>query len=239
MALPFDYDSSVLDRYPTIRAGVIIASGLTNRPSPQGLRDRYAAEQQAVIAAIGETPLSEIPAVAAWRRAFSAFGVKPTQYRSAIESLLRRLTKKGDVPSISTLVDTGNLVSIRHRLPIALLDRAHIAGTTTVRFADGDERFTDLGSSETIHPEPGEIIFTDEDDVISARRWCWRQSAASATRPETSEVLITVEGHHDGAEADVAAALGDLRSLLSEYQPDAEIASVAAFSPETGWQLLS
>ena len=79
----------------------------------------------------------------------------------------------------------------------------------------------------------------DEDNVISARRWCWRQSAASATRPETSEVLITVEGHHDGAEADVAAALGDLRSLLSEYQPDAEIASVAAFSPETGWQLLS
>ena len=239
MAVPFDYDSSVLDRFPTIRAGVIVASGLSNGPAPPALRDRYASEQQSVLAEIGETPLAEIPAVAAWRRAFSAFGVKPTQYRSAIESLLRRLTKKGDIPSISTLVDIGNLVSIRHRLPIALLDRAHIAGVTTVHFAGGDERFTDLGSSETIRPQPGEIVFTDEEAVVSARRWCWRQSAESATRPETTDVLITVEGHHEGADADVAAALGDLRRLLAEFQADASVSAVAAFSPQTGWQLVS
>ena len=70
---------------------------------------------------------------------------KPTQYRSAIEALLRRLTKKGDIPSISTLVDIGNLVSIRRRLPVAFFDRAEIAGTTIVRFADGSELFTGAG----------------------------------------------------------------------------------------------
>ena len=33
----------------------------------------------------------------------------------------------------------------------------------------------------------------------------------------TSDILVTVEGHHDGALPDVAAALEDLRSLLDEH----------------------
>ena len=232
----FDYDQAILDRFPTIRAGVMRVTGLRNDPSPDALRDSYFAEQAAVLAAIGETPLAEIASVAAWRRAFAAFGVKPTQYRSAIESLLRRLTKKGDIPSISTLVDIGNLVSIRCRLPIAFLDLAAVQGTTLVQFADGSERFTDLGSSESIHPEPGEVIFADETGLVSARRWCWRQSKESATSPSTTDVLITVEGHHDAAAADIDAAIDDLRRLLGEHQPTATIEMATTFSPDTGWQ---
>ena len=199
------------------------------------MAEQYKAEQRTVVDRIGDTPLSEIPSVGAWRRAFSAFGVKPTQYRSAIESLLRRLTKKGDIPNISTLVDIGNLVSIRHSLPIAFLDLAAVTGTTTVRFATGDEEFSDLGSSETIHPEPGEVIFSDEAGSVSARRWCWRQSAESATGPTTTEVLITVEGHHETASNDIASALTDLIGLLAEHQPAAEVEMGATYSPATGW----
>ncbi len=231
----FDYDQDVLERFPTIRAGVIHVTGLQNQPSSPELAAAYVAEQAAVVEEIGETPLAEIPSVAAWRRAFAAFGVKPTQYRSALESLLRRLTKKGDIPSISTLVDIGNLVSIRHRLPVAFLDLAHVTGATTVSFATGNERFTDLGSSESIHPAAGEVIFADEAELVSARRWCWRQSAESATKPDTTEVLITVEGHHEGAAADVAAAVTAVGTLLATYQPAAQIEMSAVFSPSTGW----
>ncbi|MCP3975067.1 MAG: hypothetical protein GY720_11315, partial [bacterium] len=188
----FDYHPDILERFPSIRAGAIHATGLANGPSSPSLVAEYSAEQSAVVADIGHTPLSELDSVAAWRRAFSDFGVKPTQYRSAIESLLRRLTKKGDIPDISALVDIGNLASIRHRLPVAFFDQAEISGMTTVRFADGSESFTDLGSSESIHPEPGEVVFADDAAIVSARRWCWRQSAQSATRQSTTEALITV-----------------------------------------------
>ena len=71
---------------------------------------------------IGETPLSQIPSLAAWRSVFRGFGLDPTQYRGAAEALLRRLTKKGEIPSVNTLVDIGNLVSIRYALPVALFD---------------------------------------------------------------------------------------------------------------------
>ena len=76
-----------------------------------------------MLARIGETPLSELPTLAAWRRAFRAFGVDPTAYRSAAEALLRRLTKQGSIPSINALVDIGNLVAIRYGLPVAMFDQ--------------------------------------------------------------------------------------------------------------------
>ena len=61
------------------------------------------------------------------------------------------------------------------------------------------------------------MIFIDDAGLVSARRWCWRQSAESASGPDTTEVLVTVEGHHDGAEADVRAAVADLEALLRTY----------------------
>ncbi len=120
----FSYDSETVERFPSVVGGVIHADGVTNRPSPAELSAAFMAEQRAVRERIGDTPLSELPTLAAWRGAFRSFGVNPTKYRSAAEALLRRLTKQGDLPSINTLVDLVNLVSIRYALPVAVFDRA-------------------------------------------------------------------------------------------------------------------
>jgi DNA/RNA-binding domain of Phe-tRNA-synthetase-like protein len=221
----FGYAEEVLASFPSTQGGVIHATGLANGPTPLALLDLYRDEQERVRSAIGDTPLSELPSLAAWRRTFTGFGVKPTQYRSAAESLLRRLTKQGDIPSINLLVDLANLVSIRHRLPVAAFDRRGVTGVTTVRFADGSEQFTDLGSDVITHPESGEVVFVDEAGLVSARRWCWRQSDQSAVRAGTVEALFTVEGQHEGAAADVERATQALLDLLTEYQPGATLES--------------
>lgn len=221
----FGYSKEILDTFPAIWGGVIHATGLVNTGTPLDLAVTYQAEQDLVKDNIGATPLSEIPSLAAWRRTFTAFGVKPTQYRSAAESLLRRLTKQGDIPSINLLVDLANLVSIRYRLPVAVFDQHAVSGTTTVRFAVGNEDFTDLGKDSPSHPEPGEVIFVDDAGLVSARRWCWRQSDQSAARDGTVDALITVEAHHSDAEGDVTRATGDLIGLLSTHQPEASLSS--------------
>lgn len=179
------------------------------------------AEQQVVLERLGGRPLADLPSLAAWRRAFTQFGAKPTQYRSAAEALIRRLTKQGDIPSINTLVDIGNLVSIRYALPVAAVDLSGIAGSITVRFADGSESFTDLGTEEAVNPEPGEVVFVDGDNVASSRRWCWRQSQQSATTTSTTEAMFVVEGHHPGVSSDIAAAIEYVTALLARYQPEA------------------
>ena len=225
MTQPFGYDPAITERFPSIRAGVVAASGLANGPSPEELVDRYRAEQGDALARLATTPISETPSVNAWRRAFSAFGVKPTQYRSAVEALLRRLDKSGDIPAINTLVDIGNLISIRYALPVAVLDRSSLTGTLIVRFATGTEQFVDLGSGEEQHPEPGEVVFVDEADHVCARRWCWRQSAPSATGAGTTAALFTIEALHENAADDVGSATDDLVSLLNIHQPRSQISA--------------
>ena len=213
----FRYDSDLLKRFPTTVGGLVHARRVVNGPSPPALAAAYRAEQERTLERLGGQSPGTLPSIAAWRRVFTAFGVEPTRYRNAAEALLRRLTKHGDIPSVSLLVDAGNLVSIRYGLPVAVLDRAGVAGTITVRFARGGEEFMDLGATAVEHPEPGEVIFADEANVVHARRWCWRQSALSATRPATNEILIAVEGHHETAAEEVESALDDLGSLLSEH----------------------
>jgi DNA/RNA-binding domain of Phe-tRNA-synthetase-like protein len=223
--MKFRYDPVIIERFPAVVGGAIFAVGVTNGPSPAELVEAFGAEQSAVLARIGSTPLSEIPTLAAWRRAFRGFGVDPTAYRSAAEALLRRLTKQGSIPSINALVDIGNLVSIRHGLPVAVFDQRALSGGTTVRLATGDEAFTDLGSGAVESPDPGEVIFVDEAGLVCARRWCWRQSAESASRPGTTEILVTVEGHHESARNDIAAAVRDLEALISAFARPTTIAS--------------
>jgi DNA/RNA-binding domain of Phe-tRNA-synthetase-like protein len=213
----FRYSPDVLARYPSVAGGVILARGLANGPTPPPLLEAYRDEQRATVARIGATPLSEIESLAAWRRVFRGFGVDPTQVRSAAEALLRRLTKKGAIPSINTLVDIGNLVSIRYALPVAVFDTRALQGPVTVRLADGTERYAPLGDAAVEHPAPGEVIFADPTGLVVARRWCWRQSDESAARPDTTEALINVEAHHAGAHAAVEMAATDLLALLARY----------------------
>jgi DNA/RNA-binding domain of Phe-tRNA-synthetase-like protein len=108
-------------------------------------------------------------------------------------------------------------VSIRYALPVAVFDTRSLQGTVTVHFADGSERYTTLGQEEAEHPEPGEVVFSDETKLVIARRWCWRQSEQSAAQQDTRQAIITVEAHHAEGKQDVDAALNDLLALLRTY----------------------
>jgi DNA/RNA-binding domain of Phe-tRNA-synthetase-like protein len=120
-------------------------------------------------------------------------------------------------------------------MPVAVVDRAGIAGPISVRFADGTEAFTDLGADEVSHPYSGEVVFVDPANVACARRWCWRQSAQSATTETTVDAIFVVEAHHENADHDVGLALADLASLLRLYQPESQLKSyrLSANVPDT------
>lgn len=225
--LAFQYHPEIVTKYPNIVGGIILAHGLKNGLSSNALKEICAAEQLAVISQIGSTPLSELETLAAWRTAFRGFGVNPTKYRSAVEALLRRLTKKGDIPSINAVVDICNLISIRYQVPVAAFDARELAGPITVQFAKGDESFTPLFQKEAEHPELGEVIFADDAKLVVARRWCWRQSDESATREDTTDAIFTIETQHPNGQAHIQAALADLLQLLETYVSGKFITGIA------------
>jgi DNA/RNA-binding domain of Phe-tRNA-synthetase-like protein len=138
-------------------------------------------------------------------------GLKPTQYRSASEALLRRFRKERSLPRIHPLVDLCNAASLAFAIPVAAFDVSEVAEHLEVRHATGDETYLSF-SGEIERPDAGEVIFADAAGHAHARRWTNRQSRTSAVRDPTTAVLIVAEAMHASALADVerlTAAIAD------------------------------
>jgi DNA/RNA-binding domain of Phe-tRNA-synthetase-like protein len=149
----------------------------------------------------------------AWRRAYAALGIRPTQYRCASEALLRWYRRDGHLPRVHPLVDLGNATSMASGIPVAALDIDRIAWPLEVRHATGAEEYLAF-SGAVDHPDPGEVVFADARGHAHARRWTNRQSARSAVSPRTRRALVVAEALHEGAADDVAALLSSLADAV-------------------------
>ena len=224
----FQHSTEIWHDFPELVPGVLFAEGITDDVSVGGPVSRFNAIAESRLATASE---GELPEIQAWRRVFSAMGLKPTQYRSASESLLRRFRKEQRQPPIHPLIDLCNSISLAFAIPVAVFDVAEIAEYVEVRYAAGDETYLTF-SGEIEAPVPGEVIFADGAGRAHARRWTNRQSGLSAVRDTTSAVLIVAEALHGTAEADIrrlTEALGDELHAGWSVTPDSAILST--FSP--------
>lgn len=222
MPFPFFYASDIRSRFPQLRSGALSLEGVDAKADaiPEITRFRSIADQR--LAAHNET---EFPEIQAWRRAFSAMGIKPTQYRCASEALLRRYRKEAALPALHPLIDLCNAASLAYAIPIAVFDTSKITGSLTVRLAHGDESYETF-SGETEHPAPEEIIFADESGRAHARRWTNRQSGLSAVRSSSNRALIVAEALHESADNDVASLLSTLDEALRATWPTLSLKAV-------------
>lgn len=157
---------------------------------------------------------ADMPEVAAWRRAYSQMGMKPTKYRSAAEALLRRFKREGELPRLHPVIDVCNAMSLAFALPIAVFDLSQVDQYLEVRHGRGGESYL-AWSGETESIPEGEVIFADASDHAHARRWTFRQSRKSTVVPETRRALIVAEGLHSTAGTDVAELLDALDRELA------------------------
>jgi len=214
----FRHSDALWADYPNLVPGVLYAGGISANVDVAPQVARFNAIAQSRLAA---GPESEFPEVQAWRRVFSSMGLKPTQYRCASESLLRRFRKENALPPLHPLVDLCNAVSLAFAIPIAVFDIAKVQQQLEVRYATGAENYLSFGG-EIEHPEVGEVVFTDAAEPAAnahARRWTNRQSGLSAVSAETREVLIVAEALHASAAGDVARLLSTLAQELAAAWP--------------------
>ena len=209
----FQHAPAIWRDFPALVPGALYVGGITADAAPG--TDDYIAIAKARLA---DGPESEFPEIQAWRRAFARMGLKPTQYRCAAESLLRRFRKEGSLPRLHPLVDLCNAVSLAFAIPVAVLDAAEIAWPLEVRYAVGNEDYLTFGG-ETEHPAPGEVIFADRAGQAHARRWTNRQSGRSAVSAATGTVLIVAEALHEQAPSDVPELIKILASEIARTWP--------------------
>jgi DNA/RNA-binding domain of Phe-tRNA-synthetase-like protein len=208
----FQHAAALWRDFPALVPGVLYAEGITADAAPG--TDHLTARAKERLA---DGPESEFPEIQAWRRAFARMGLKPTQYRCAAESLLRRFRKEGSLPRLHPLVDLCNAVSLAFAVPVAVFDAAEVAWPLEVRYAAGDEDYLTFGG-EVEHPAPGEVVFADRTGRAHARRWTNRQSGRSAVSAATRTVLIVAEALHEQAPSDMPELIQALTAGIGAAQ---------------------
>ena len=210
--------AEIADRFPEFRVAAVVAEDLsipTERPPEL---DRLIAEREAAIRARYEgTELSAIPGIAAWRKAYRAFGIKRTSYRSAVERLVKNVLAGRSLPAINGFVDAYNTVSLTHVLCLGADDLDHVVGDLAFRVARPGDSFVDMGAEDgedpNDPPKEGEVVYADSEKVL-CRRWNWRQDARSVITPATRRAVVTVQSNGVG---DLEGAVEDLVALIGRF----------------------
>ncbi len=216
----FCHSPQIWEQFPQLVPGVLIADGIQPEIDVEYLQEPFF---QRARQRLSQSPESQMPEIAAWRRAYTKMGLKPTKYRSASEALLRRFKREDTLPKLHPLVDLCNAVSLAFALPVAVFDLDHIDSYLEVRHATGTEAYLSF-SGAVENPAPQEVIFADGENQVHARRWTFRQSRQSTVSAGTARVLIVSEGLHDTAPVDVPALIETLTGKISAvwsapYQP--------------------
>jgi hypothetical protein len=99
-------------KFPDFLVALVVADGLTIAANRSATLEREIAEAEARCRERWSgVELSAIPAVATWRAAYRAFGIKKTSYRSSFERLIKRVLAGDGLPNINALVDLYNMIS--------------------------------------------------------------------------------------------------------------------------------
>jgi DNA/RNA-binding domain of Phe-tRNA-synthetase-like protein len=201
--------------FPAARIGVVVVRGVENTRGADLCAALLAGAVAGAARTVGEADIATYPAIAPWREAYRAFGVKPAKQRSSIENLLRSAVA-GHVRSINPLVDLYNTVSLRHLLPCGGEDLRAIAGDIRLTRAVGGEHFVPLGSTEPQPPQPGEIIYRDDAGVI-CRAWNWREAERTKLTEGTTDAFLCIEALPPTDEVALRAACAELAALVTAH----------------------
>jgi DNA/RNA-binding domain of Phe-tRNA-synthetase-like protein len=190
--LTYFISPEIFDKYPGYARGVVLAFGVHNSNSPEKLVRLLREAEDSVRAQANIETIAEHARIKPWREAYKAFGAKPSEFRSSIEAMARRVLRGDQLPSINALVDIGNIVSLQHLVPVGGHSIDDLTQDISLRLATGDENFVPFGSTEIEHPLPGEVIFAEGTTVLT-RRWTWRQANHTLTLPETTTIEINID----------------------------------------------
>jgi DNA/RNA-binding domain of Phe-tRNA-synthetase-like protein len=206
----------IFEKFPGYRRGLVIAYGIENRPSPDGLIERLRAAENRLCTELSPENFINHPKIAVWREAYRSLGIKPGDFRPSMDALVRRVLKKDPLPAINRIVDIGNLVSIQNIVPIGAHAIDLITQDLQLRPAAGDESFEPFGSDTLEHPAPAEIIFAEGHTVLT-RRWTWRQAKHTLVLDSTTAVEINVDALPPVSDDEVSDICEQLASLVSQY----------------------
>lgn len=214
--MKFKIDERIIEQFPDLNLGVIIAKGIDNSEKNDEIISFLRIQEEEIKKKFDKGTLSSNPKIEVWRKAYSSFGAKPKKYKCSVENLYRMILDGIELRSINKVVDIYNYISIKHILPVGGDNIDKIEGDITLKFAIGDENFTELNSDETKNPSSGEVVYVDDKDVL-CRRWNWRECDKSKMTPKTKNIALVIEGLSSTSIAELKLVVKELSELIQKY----------------------
>ena len=205
----------IFEKYPSFELGIITAEDVNNQDYNQEIQNLLRLAEKELRTNITPEKISEIREVKKWRETYSSFGAKPSDYRSSVESLIRRALKK-DLPKINPLVDIYNYISIKYLFPVGGEDISQVKGNIILDFAEGDEEFIPLGETKKELPWKGEVIYKDNIGAI-CRCWNWREGDRTKLTEKTKKAVIVIENLIPENKEKLVLALEETKNLIEKY----------------------
>jgi len=200
---------------PELRFGIIVAKGLKNKltSADETLRLRKAEEDARNT--IKAEELKQQPIIAGYRKVLEKAGINPNKFVNSMEAMMKRVLKGGQLPTINSLVDLCNAISIENQVSLGGHDLADIHDDLSVCFTKGDEKFLPFGAEEYEPVEAGELVFTS-GDIVQTRKWVWRQSELGKMTLDTKDVFFQLTGFDDAPDSPLSKAMDSLEETLKE-----------------------
>jgi lysyl-tRNA synthetase class 2 len=210
--LQFQVDEHVARVFPELRVGLLRVSlppGWAWQSPPE-----EADHDLPSLHGITQDNLAEHPAIRNWREAFRLQGLKPSDWRSSIEALVRRLLKKQGIRCGIPFVDLYNHVSMKTLVPMGAYDLSAFAHPTLVLrkivpddvFESFDGKVLDAGKT------PSAIVYASRNEVVCFG-FNYRDAARTAVSADSRDIVLTFDCVSASQYRAQDAALAEFRAV--------------------------
>jgi DNA/RNA-binding domain of Phe-tRNA-synthetase-like protein len=212
----FSIQEELFNVLPDLTIGIVVGMDVNNSRPVKEIDDLLTqAIEEMKRNFIGEKA-QEHPRIKPWRTAFSKLAISGSKFPSSVESMAKRILKGDPIPRINPLVDLYNSVSLRYLVPMGGHDLDTVKGDIYLRFAEGWEPFTPLGGGDTTIVPKGELIYRDDQEVLT-RNWVWRQCEKDKGTEKTRNVFIPIDVLGEVGRERAHEVIGELSHLIPRH----------------------
>lgn len=211
----FKIEKSMLNLGGGIYTGAVAAFGLNNAEANEKIAGLLQGEVAKAAAELAGGNVKALPELAFYQRAMKEAEINPAKFPCSIEAILTRIAKKGEFPSLSPVVDLGNYISLKYRIPVGVHDLDTMEEGLYVRPATEEDCALEENKIDEKDPVTvGEPVYA-AGSSIRTRRWIWRQMPAGRVDENSKNFLFPIDGFAGNKET-VEKACDELVALLSE-----------------------
>jgi len=212
----FTIQKELFDILPDLTIGMAVAMGVDNTRPSKEIDTLLTQAIEEMKRNFTSDKAQEHPRIKPWRTAFSKLGISGSKFPSSIESIARRILKGDPFPRINPLVDLYNSVSLRYLIPMGGHDLDTLKGDIYLRFAEGWEPFTPMGGGEGIIVQKGELVYRDDQEVLT-RNWVWRQCEKDKATEKTRNIFLPIDVLGEVGRERADEIIRDLSELIPKH----------------------